>query len=103
MALAGVGIGERPAGGAWLLAQGLFSYPAAPGAYTIDLVPIFGSFIPLGTDLTQDQDDPSSIISPFEPEQLVGDSFSFVVVPEPGAGFCLIATLTLLRRRATPG
>ena len=100
-AMAGVGIGERPAGGAWLLAQGLFNYPEAPGAYTIDLVPIFGNFILPDLDLTQDQ--AGGVFAAFEPEQVFGDSFSFVVVPEPGAGSCLIAALTLLRRRATPG
>ena len=103
LALAGVGIGERPVGGAWLLAQGLFSYPAAPGEYTIDLVPIFGTFIVPGLDLTQDH--AGGVIGAFEPEQVLGDSFSFVVVPEPGAGLFLIAALpsssaSALRRRA---
>ena len=99
-ALAGIGIGERPAGGPWLLAGGLLNYPCSPGQYTVDLSPIFGAYILPDVDLTQDHAD--SYWASFAEQKVTGDAFSFVVLPEPGGlvlGFMGVL-LTMRRRRA---
>ncbi|UCG31953.1 MAG: hypothetical protein JSU68_09835 [Phycisphaerales bacterium] len=96
-ALAGMGIGQRPAGGAWLLAEGLFNYPVTPGIYSVELLPGFANVIRPDVDLSQDQG--MNWYEAFAPEDIYGDSFTFAVLPEPASLILLAAGLVLLRRR----
>ena len=97
LAMAGIGIGERPPGGLWVLAGGTLSYPAAPGDYTVGLTPAYAQFIRSDVDLTQDQG--AAYYEAFAAEDIFGDSFSFTVLPEPAALLLLAAGVVLLRRK----
>jgi len=98
--LAGVGYGERPAGGDWLFAVGEMPIPMNPGLYTVELMPSYGTFILPDIDLTVDH--PGDWTGTFAPEDMLGDTFSFTVLPEPGSALfgAMSAALLMCRRRA---
>ena len=100
-ALAGIGYGERPAGGDWLFALGEIPIPTDPGLYTVELVPYTGVYILPDIDLTVDHE--SGFHGAFEDHQLIGDSFAFTVVPEPGGLLLGVIGLTLMTRRRRAG
>ena len=100
-ALAGIGYGERPAGGDWLFALGEIPIPTDPGLYTVELVPSLGHYILPGIDLTVDQE--GGYRGAFEDHQLLGGSFAFTVVPEPGGLLLGVIGLTLMTRRCRAG
>jgi hypothetical protein len=96
--LAGVGYGERPAGGDWLFAIGQIPIPLDPGDYTVESVPTWCDFILDGVDLRIDHG--GEWRDTFGADQLVGDSFSFTVLPEPGGLVLgLMGALLIMRRR----
>ena len=99
--LAGIGYGERPAGGDWLFALGEIPIPTDPGLYTVELVPYVGSYILPDVDLTVDH--AGGYRGAFEDHQLIGDSFAFTVVPEPGGFLLGVIGLTLMTRRRRAG
>ena len=95
-ALAGVGYGERPAGGDWLFAEGQIPIPMIPGLYTVEVVPTNGAYILPDIDLSLDQDQDRGAL---DADHMIGDSFTFTVLPEPGSLMLLAAGLFLLRRK----
>ena len=97
LAMAGIGIGERPPGGLWFLAEGALDYPAAPGDYTVGLTPTYAQFIRPDVDLTQDQE--GAYYEAFAAEDIFGDSVTFTVLPEPASVLLLATGLFLLRRK----
>ena len=81
LAMAGVGYGERPAGGDWLFAEGQIPIPTAPGLYTVEVVPTNGAYILPDVDLTIDQEQYRGAL---DAAHMLGGSLSFTVLPEPG-------------------
>jgi len=98
--LVGIGYDERPAGGPWYLGETQVPIPLDPGIYTVSLNDMIVQYLRPDVDLGVDQDGGFRMAAP--EEDILGDSFSFTVLPEPtgvGLGVLSSALLALLRPR----
>jgi hypothetical protein len=96
-AQAGIGYGERPAGGVWYLGDTSVPIPQAPGTYTVTLDPGGANALDPDVDLSVDHQGGFRVW--LDDASVFGDAFSFTVLPEPASLILLAAGLILLRRK----